>query len=418
MQPLKINKGILLVYLSLLFTGCSRKAELLEFNNTGKIIDASNAVIQKDTVWKDLFGGDTIDYYVSSMVRIKNAVLTIKPGVRISFEDSLSGIRVEGTGGLRAEGTSNKRIVFTSRINEYGSWVGLIFASNNPDNILSFANIECAGSKADEGYCDKPAGIGIAKNVGAKAVITDCSISRCGSKGYGLWIAGSGDVSLVFQRNYLDLSNPIALTADNMARIDSSNQFTYTSSFIEVYGSNEIKNTDTIQNTKQPFRIEGKVFVTKPFVISPGCTFEFANSGELITSNADGTSHTGTIKAIGIPSKLITFKGITPSVSWTGITITSNNESEFRYCSISKAGNVAGFANPTNAIGNFVVGTSGAGAKATIMYCTISNSGGWGIMKNTNSAVTTKIMIIVNLTITWIETNKFSQNALGDIGSY
>jgi len=389
-------------------------------NKTGTVIDGSNAIIDKDTEWKDVFGGDTIDYYIKTPIRIiKNAVLTIKPGVVVSFETSESGIRVEENAGLNASGTLKKQIVLTSRHETDGTWRGITFASNNPANKLSYARVLYAGSMKDAGFCDSIAAIALAKNYLVKVAITNSFIAYSG--GYGIW-AGSGNPDLTFNKDSLlcFIKPPLAITADNMFKLDSASYYGYLNvSYIEVAGG-EIKGTDTIQRLGVAYRILGRTYITKTLTISPGCLFEFNKTGELTTSNALGASHTGVINAIGTTTSHIIFRGVQQDAgSWVGITITSPGDNELQYCEISSGGSASGYQNPTTAKGNIVVGRSNTGATATIKYCTISSSAGYGIamfqdiLNPANSS-----NVYTNKVASFIDSNTYSSNANGNKGTY
>lgn len=415
----KLLRILSIITLSVIAIACSRKAEEIEFQNSGINIDVTNSLIESDTIWKDIFKGDTIDYYVSSMVRIIDADLIIAPGVKISFEDSLSGIRVEGSGSLTAAGTDDDSIVFTSRNANYGNWMGIIFASDNPKNELSRCIIEHGGFKADEGFTDEPALIGISKEPGTQATISHCLLTY--SSHYGLWVAPTADIRISFKNNLLDLSFPINLPANKMGQIDSTNEFTYNYTYIDVYGpSGEITQSDTIMNPGIPFRIEGKIFVSSELYILPGCNFQFDSIGELITSKADGSSYNGTIIANGTENNKIVFTSLynNTNYSWVGITITSGNANSFLHCDVSNAGQGHNFDNPDDVKGNFVVGQNGIGAKATIKYCTISNSKGYGIARQSESTIYTADFRYVGNIIIRTETNNYLSNTLDNIGTY
>lgn len=391
-------------------------------SKTGSVIDGNNAVIDKDTEWKDIYGGDTIDYYVEKPVRItKNAVLTIHPGVKIAFESKESGIRVEENAGLNASGTPEKQIVLTSRKLNSGAWRGITFASNNSSNKLYYTRVLYAGAIKDSGYCDSLAAIVLAKNCPVKATITHTYIAYSG--GYGIWGA-SVNADLTFGNDSLicNLAPPLAITADNMDKPDSSSNYGYSSfAYVEVTGG-EIKTSDTIQRLTVPYRINGRVHVTDTLTIMPGCVFEFNTTGELTTSDASGTNHNGIIKAIGTASSYIIFRGVQQQPgSWVGITITSPGDNELKYCDISYGGGAGGYQNPSSARGNIIVGRTATGAKAIIQRCKISNSAAYGIamfkdnIVPDNSSIVSTTVKIVN--ITW-ETNTYDNNLSGNKGTY
>jgi hypothetical protein len=389
-------------------------------NKTGTVIDGSNAIIDKDTEWKDVFGGDTIDYYIKTPIRIiKNAVLTIKPGVVVVFETSESGIRVEDNAGLNASGTLKKQIVLTSRHGQEGAWRGITFASNNSANKLSYARVLYAGSMKDVGYCDSIGAIVLAKNYTVKVSVTNSFIAYSG--GYGIW-AGSGNADLAFSKDSVlcFMAPPVAITADNMYKLDSTSYYGYLNvNYIEVAGG-EIKGTDTIQRLGVAYRIMGRVYITKTLTFLPGCIVEFNKTGELTTSNALGTSHTGIINAIGTTNSHIIFRGVQPDAgSWVGITITSPGDNVLQYCEISSGGSISGYQNPSTAKGNIIVGRTGTGATATVKYCTISSSAGYGIAMfqdivnpaNSSNVYTNKVA-------SFIDSNTYNNNATGNKGYY
>jgi len=413
----------------LLFFSCKKDTPWEENSIKGITIEGTSAIITKDTEWKDLYGGDTIDYYVKSLVKVQGtAILTIKPGVKISFETAESGIRVEENAGMNASGSASKLIEFTSKTESKSAWKGIIFASNNTSNKLDYVKVLYAGSAKDEGYCDKPTAIGLAKNKNARASISNTTIEESG--GNGLWVAGTFDVVLNFQKNIISACNdaPVALTADNMSKLDSLSNYNYSANnYIDVYAVNgpEIKDDATIQHLNTPYRISGRVHILKTLTISPGCIFEFNTGGELTTTDFSGANHTGIIIAQGKSSYYkIFFKGVQSQPgSWVGISITSQGDNSFLNCEISDGGGAAGYQNPANVRGNVIVGRIGMGAKASIRWCTLSNSGGYGIAKYKND-LTPANSSVVSTTYAWgtpltqHETNTFTTNALGNIGTY
>lgn len=385
-------------------------------NKTALVIEDNNAIIDSNTEWKDLYGGDTIDYIIKTQVRvIKNAVLTIKPGVLIAFETAESGIRVEENGGLDISGTINKQIVLTSRNRTDGAWKGITFATNNPANKLSYARVLYAGGMKDAGFCDSLAAIVLAKNHPAKVSITNTYIANSG--GYGIWAAGSDNSDLTFSHDTVlcYIQPPLAVTANNMYRLDSTSYYGFSNiTNIDVIGG-EINDADTIQCIGAAYRILGRVYVNNTLTISPGCIFEFNKTGELTTTNMSGTNHNGVIKAIGTMSSHIVFRGVEQQPgSWVGITITSAAANELRYCDISSGGSSGGYQNPSSVKGNIIVGRNGTGAIATIKNCNISSSAGYGIAKANNSSVYTTSGRPPFI----IETNTYDSNSSGNIGSY
>ena len=391
-------------------------------NKSGSVIEGSNAVINVNTEWKDLYGGDTIDYYIKTPVRIiKDAILTIKPGVIVAFESEESGIRVEDNAGLNASGTLSKQIIFTCRNKTEGAWKGITFASGNTANKLNYTRVIYAGSMKDAGYCDSLAAIVLAKNYAVKVSITNSYIAYSG--GYGIW-AGASNADLTFTKDTVlcFLKPPLAITANNICKLDSLSYYGYPNmTYIEVAGG-EIKDVDTIQRLGVPYRILGRIHVIRTLTISHGCIFEFTKTGELTTSDLSGSNHTGIIKAIGKTTSHIIFRGIQQQAgSWVGITITSPGANDLEYCDISCGGSASGFQNPSTAKGNIIVGRTGAGANATVKYCTISLSAGYGITMfkdiitpaNSSNVYTTNSR---NGLI--VETNAYDSNSSGIKGTY
>jgi hypothetical protein len=428
-----LMKCLILIFLCAGYYSCKKDTPATDdSNNDGVVIDSDNAIIDQDTEWKDIHKGDTIDYYVKTLIKIqKTAILTIKPGVKIAFETAESGIRVEENAGLNASGEANKPIIFTSRNQSKGVWRGIIFASNNVSNKLDYVEVYYAGSMKDEGYCDAITAIGIAKDKNAKVNITNSKVER--SAGYGLWVAGTADISLTFAKNViLDCDDaPVALTADNIAKLDSFSNYAGNGKYyIDVYSVTgpEITGDVTIQQLNVPYRISGRVHILKTLTIAPGCILEFNTGGELTTTDFSGANHTGIIKAEGKVGDSIVFRGVqsTPG-SWVGLSITSQAANSFLYCKVSEGGSTNGYANPSSAKGNFVVGRIGNGATATIKHSRIFNSAASGIAKYTDtvtpsksSVVTTTTTVLFGTPPVQIEliTNKYSGNTSGNIGDY
>lgn len=431
MKSLPLLIGVCFAIASFFFISCKKDTPWAENTLKGTIIEGAAAIITQNTEWKDLYGGDTIDYYVNSMVRIQgNAILTIKPGVKVSFENPEAGIRVEDKAGLNAIGNSIKPIIFTSRTDTMGAWKGIIFASGNISNQLDYVYLEFAGSKNDDGYCDAATSVGLAKNKKVMASITNSIIRESG--GYGLWAAGSSDITLNFAKDTIRWCSkaPIAITSDNMVHLDSISSFNSNiENYIDVYciDGAQIANDAILQHLDVPYRITGRILISKTLTISPGCILEFNPGGEITTTDLSGSNYTGNILAAGngAPYKII-FRGVQSQPgSWVGITITSPNVNNFFNCEISDGGGATGYQNPVNAKGNIIVGRNGMGANATIKNCKIFNGSAFGIAKYVDalipansSTVTTQNVFMFNGHPLYIETNTFDNNTLGNIGNY
>ena len=107
--------------------------------------------ITEDRILEDIFTDAALADYIVTANVVASAKLTVKPGVRIEFEQD-KGLIIYPQGALIAKGendgtgTFEKRIAFTGKNSTKGYWKGILLLSNNHLNELEYVSVEYAGS--------------------------------------------------------------------------------------------------------------------------------------------------------------------------------------------------------------------------------------------------------------------------------
>lgn len=310
----------------------------------------------------DRLPGDAIDYIIDGAFYIEgNALLTIDPGVKISFTGTNGRIIVTENAGLKMVGTSAKPIVLTGPVNNpnKGAWGGVEFQSNRADNLMEYVIMTNAGSLNQEGA------VYVAPD--AKLSIKNCLIERSAS--HGLWVEGSLSA---FEKNTIkdgDMAPVYTYDIREAAKIDAESVFTgNTLNYIIVsYGfdrGNQIENL-TLKKMAIPYLFESGIFVEKILTIEPGTTLLFDSNSYIHVG-----SGTGILNASGTSELPITFSHIDGTIGgWQGITIGTDLDNKLINCVVEYAG------SNSNESNIYIDGAS----KLTISNTIVRKTNGYGI---------------------------------------
>ncbi|MCX7768683.1 MAG: hypothetical protein N2110_06655 [Flavobacteriales bacterium] len=341
--------------------------------------------------------GYGIDYVVKGKIIIWEGVATVEPGTRFVFCHEDAGILVTETGGFHAVGTAEEPIVFEGCNRHPGTWLGLIFGSDNPMNKLSHCIIKHAGSKPDPMMANVRAAIGISTHGDPdrynRLWLSFCQVDS--NAGYGVYIASRKGYFTEFYGNSfrantwaplgLPFNAAVFLKPENSLQNDSlPNYQPYI--YLTTIGFNQGSDFSfpgTIPKMQVPYRVQGwkgPVIITSHCTVAPGVTFEMEpNSGIVVKS--------GYLKAQGKPGEYIFFKAAPGGQGmWRGIGFQSvSQENILQYCYVDGGG---GEKLPwTDGQGNVVLGSWFSPGAAVLQYCRIQSSATWGVARRLTSAL-------------------------------
>lgn len=378
------------------------------------VFDCNNRIISANATWEDVnTNPNAVDYQINCAIFVTNgAILTIKPGVRIQFTGATSGIVVQDDGGLVANGgQSGGQIYLEGKNHTKGEWSGVVIRANNP--LTSFSNLTISDAGAGSIVTSLFGGgleIGRAP-VGSNVLTNVYNCTFENNKGNG-FVVDYNVVIESFNNNTFNNNElaPIKIDAFNMSMLNDNNTFFGNGeNYIDVYkghATNGYLDDITVRKIALPYRIGSNqklIMRDGDLTINPGVVLEMGSNSELNTYNS-GTA-TGRIKALGTASEPIIIKGVEDVVGyWKGINIGTNQTNELTYVLLSNAGSAAvNTLDPDYITGIFV--TKAAQGRASITNCTISKSGGYGLVYGTTSLVTQS-------------GNSFSGNTLTDIFTF
>ena len=331
------------------------------------------------------------DYLITCPIYINGGVTLIEPGTKIKFQGQESGIYVIDGGGLTVYGQPGSPVLLEGAEHYPGSWKGIFFGTENPNNKLEHCIIKYAGStKAD--YMDEKASVGITNQNEANqsncALITNTYVY--GSGGYGIYVSSLKGKFLGFDHNRIansaqaPLGMPFKLapmiTADCNLNPDTAlNTLQYVFLYNDGFNQSiDISEDANFVNPGIPYRIrgtEGVTLIGAHVTIAPGTIFEFDNDGGFCVRQ-------GSLKAVGTTSQPIIFKGIQGGNGrWVGLSYHSNSsENQLVNCIITGGGSKK--SPVSDGIANVVLGSYlGDLGTVTVSNCEISHSGGWAIAK-------------------------------------
>ena len=330
-------------------------------------------------------------YKVTSNISVSNnALLTIKAGTILSFEDS-TGINISSTGALKAVGSVAKPILFTGVQKTAGYWNGIRYQySNNVKNELSYATIEYAGGN---GY----ANLLLDSSEGSPSRVKLNTLTLKHSLTHGFWFDNDSIISsfkkITSTKNKLTAG---LLYANALKALDTASKFkgNLGDDYITVKGSTLSKNS-TWKALSVPLYIAGSLHIDSTLNIEEGSKLIFESQTGLSVSSK------GSLKAVGTKSKPILFTGVQKTAGyWNGIRYqySNNVKNELSYVTIEYAGG-NGYANL------LLDSTENRPSRITVKHSVFSNSSRYGIWLDDYSITNNDI----------ISANSFTNNSKGVI---
>ncbi|GHB75568.1 hypothetical protein GCM10007390_31650 [Persicitalea jodogahamensis] len=334
---------------------------------------AINANITVKTTLVDRIANpDLPDYIVTKNIDV-NHELTINPGVVIAFERDVR-MNVNDNGGLLiAKGEAASKIKFVGVQKTKGYWVGIALYSGSNANVLEYAEVSHAGSRAI--YSTTKAALFFSGGSKAQMAIKNSAFTD--NDGYGIYIYPEGILREFAENGFRNNTEAgILLDAANVAKLDYFTTFKGNNgrNVVEVTPSNLKNGAEVVWGgfaDKAPYRINGELTVDTGWKLNPSVTLEM-NRDAVIRINTSGY-----LSAIGTTKDKVIFTSADGSAAyWRGI-----------ICYSADPKTVLENAEVRNAGGNIIVSAKKAniaiwGTKATmtIKNTKISGSGGYGIL--------------------------------------
>ena len=323
-----------------------------------------------------------VDYIIPCTIEI-DADVIIEPGTVIHFASD-AGFSIN-SGSLKSAGTAAAPIILEGSSKVKGSWRGLIYFSNNVNNILEYTTIRYAGGNAFNSNNDRGSVIVYANG---KLDMRNTTLTQ-GAE-YGLQINYTS-ASLTFSNNTINDHNkaPVLLPANLAHKLDAASTFTGNArQYLEI-GTAEISEQVTWVDAQLPYRIvdnnvSGNVEVSNngQLTLSAGLQMDFeADLGLEIASD-------GAIKAIGTSSNPILLSGASSAAgAWRGMIVYSDDlDNQFEHVQMTYAGSSA--FNSNGDVGTIILW---ANSRFSILNSTLKDgSGTCGIVASYNNTSLTE----------------------------
>ncbi|AHM61371.1 PKD domain-containing protein [Flammeovirgaceae bacterium 311] len=340
--------------------------------------------ITEDRVLEDIFTNNALaDYIVTAHVAVK-AKLTIKPGVRIEFEQD-KGLTIQPQGSLIAkganasDGSTDKSIIFTGRSYTKGFWKGILIASNSPLNEMDYVIVDGAGSSHfGDTFSQATANVLLDGNEHTGAALKVSRSVFSNGAGYGMMLMGMAELNK-FENNYFqnNSSSAMYVPARQLHKLDFFSHFTGNNGFNGVETGGTIQEAEHVVwpdfNDGSGYYVSSDLHIKSGVRIAEGATLEFKEGLEMRVTES------GYLNATGTEASKITFTARNQSANgyWAGITFSSNSDlNRLHYTEVSYAGSKeVPFYQGIRA--NIAVALTG---KASIENSSISNGLDWGLV--------------------------------------
>lgn len=306
--------------------------------------------ITSNQTWKQL----GVPYRLAEANTDVRAVLKIEPGVTLIFPKD-GQLEIESAGALEAVGTIEQPITFTGLEASPGFWKGVLFVSNNNENIMDHTIVEYGG-----------AGGLMSGNVGTfgqnnRLSISNSLIQHSERAGLDLY-AGT-----VVQMDAVTLTGnnlPIALDFNDVGQLDPNSNYTGNTRDIIYVTGRKISTAQTAFNIL-PYELPGTtaVDITASFTVDPGVELRFRANGGFIIND------TGALIAKGTAERPVTFTGIEKTKGfWRGIEFRSNSQANI----IDHA--VVEFAGAPEGLVHALIGFWGANSNGVVSNTVLRSS--------------------------------------------
>lgn len=288
---------------------------------------------------------------VTKAINIRNAGLTISPGVTLIFQENglgSPGLNVDSGSYLKADGTSSKPILFTVDPAKSQYWSGIQFTnSTNLNNILNNVTVEYAGISRN--------GTANVHLFGSSSASISNSTLRK-SKVFGFQVHNQASITRFLNNNITaNASYPVQIADNNVGKLDGSSSYTGNAAgFDKVYvlstTQDKISTNQTWDALDVPYSIGNMIIGSSTatagnttLTITPGAVLKFRKDTRL------EVSPNGTLIAKGTVLKPILFTADSTNPltgHWVGLYFNSTNNNILDYVIVEYGGfNRLGTAN-------------------------------------------------------------------------
>ncbi len=338
--------------------------------------------ITTDLVLEDIFEDDAIADYIVTTDLMVSAKLTIKPGVRVAFEQDKS-LNITPQGALIAKGTAYKRIYLLGTTYAKGFWKGIGIFSNSPLNEMEHVLVHGAGSSSLPELPNVRANVVLAGNEISGAALKVSASSFHDGAGYGMFVQGMSELPYFYANYFENNSGPaIYVPARRVHQLDFNTHFTGNNGFDGVETGGVLNEAAAVRwsdfNDGSRYRIREHLTIESGLILSPGISMAF-EAGILVQ-----VINGGYLNAIGdgYNKIILTARNQNEQGAWKGILFNTRSElNKLSYAEVSYAGSGEISTGGTNVSANIAVGTSGT---ASVQHTDVKHGQGWGIVALTS----------------------------------
>jgi hypothetical protein len=306
-------------------------------------------------------------------VQLAEARLTLQPGAHVIFEAN-EGLEVPIDSMLSAVGTAEERVLLEGTVAGSGTWLGVLWGSNDPDNRLAF--VDLVGGGADDFCCatGREAAALVVEG-SARLGITDVSVRDSGS--WGMQVRAGARMEPYARNSFAgSRSSAVLAAASVLTQLDADSTYVGNGTDrIDVRG-NEVVDEGRWPALDVPYLfLDDATDLQRAITIAPGAHLSFADDAGL------WVSETGSLEAIA-DGQAITFDGLTDQAGvWKGLAFASGSaRNVLDGVTIDAAGSrdwCCATGRPAAAV------LVEPNAQLSVTNSTISRSAGWGVFART-----------------------------------
>lgn len=344
--------------------------------NDEDVVLVRSGSVEDDTGWVDV--GVPLRFDGALYI---DAALSLAEGLDLEMAQD-APMQVSANGSLSAAGSESAPVVFRGVEDQPGYWQGISFESKASANLLSYAAVENAGSSQWNGNNITNAAVWLSEE--SKVVIENTAIR--GSDGAAVMALDGADLSGFGGNTIENNAESLAFTPNMPAYLDGSNTFANNGDdVIQIYASfseDAQLTDDTWPDAGLPYRVMERFDVLGDWVIDPGVTIEVSQDTSISITTE------GSISAVGTAEAPIHIVGVEALQGfWQGIEIHSVSASNvFENVELLHAGS-DGFNGSDDSDGSLFIGGFGGDGSVTVRDSTVGESGGYGIVVWTDSAL-------------------------------
>ena len=366
-------------------------------------------VLDSNVTTSQTWDAINVPYRLSGFTNIDGAgvAVTVSPGATFEGTNG-SGVRVRNDAALTVRGTEGDPIVFRGVSSIPGTWIGLYYLSNNPENALEHVTVEAAGQFDFSFHGANGIGAGVRVANGARVTISDSTFRTNNATGIRLNV---GAIVTDFANNVFDenAGTPMDLNANQIGMLDGASDYAgagaglvaNTDNHIHVRG-NTVTDAQTWPAANVPYRLNGTTNIdgaNSSVTIAPGAEFRgTTNSGIRVRDDAS-------FIAQGTEDERIHFRGVSSVAgSWIGIYVQTNSaDNLIQHVTIEHGGQPNFSFHGANTIGANI--RLGGGARLELRENIINDSQTAGVRLQNGSTLVPENPL---------DTNSFARNGIDE----